>query len=444
LLPASIALLIARIPVAALQTKALNEILRPNGLQSDEPMSYRRAKQWVQAGYMLDLGRAVFPIKDAKLLPDAGNCTGCAKRAGNQPVVYEGVSPNVCTDPGCFAEKTAAHYVRVAAQALKAGIPVHEGEEADKLYRKIYMHGSDVVAGDTPLYTFERIQPGTGMAGYVKTHLSADQLPPVAGYIKQSNGVLMNLYSRAAVQQAFEARNICETLEARKERFQAEAKGGSDHDEDEDQGQDVQPQTSDAARAKELTEERVKLYRRLRPLTAGVMSITMWREMTKLLVRALPLPNDLIGDLYTFEAHNDDGICAFIDTAEYDQVQQILFDLVIGEHLGVASWAIDDHEESDGHKALKAMAAELSQEAREEVQVIEEAPEPTTQADDVAAVPEAAPATPGPRPKLQLRPKATDAETATATDGGPVIKVKKHRSVELLPAAAWPFPTAHR
>lgn len=49
-----------------------------------------------------------------------------------------------------------------------------------------------------------------------------------------------------------------------------------------------------------------------------------------------------------------------------------------------------------------------------------------------------APAAQTQRPKLQLKSKPT---IAAAPADGPVIKVKKNRSAELAPAAAWPFPT---
>jgi hypothetical protein len=133
---------------------------------------------------MLDLGRADFPIKDAKLLADAGNCQGCMKLEGNQPEVYEGVHPNVCTEPDCFAEKTAMYYLQLAAQARKVGIPVFEGEDATKQYGEIHRASSEYVAPETGLYAFERISASARMHGTVITRLPADKRPPVVAYIR--------------------------------------------------------------------------------------------------------------------------------------------------------------------------------------------------------------------------------------------------------------------
>src|SRR5471032_2910342 len=98
---ASLALLIARIPVPALQVKATKEILFPRGGDTPQALSYRQAADVLQERFMLDLTKATFPIKDAKLLAAAGACAQCHKRAGNQPEVFKDVNADTCTDPDC-------------------------------------------------------------------------------------------------------------------------------------------------------------------------------------------------------------------------------------------------------------------------------------------------------------------------------------------------------
>jgi ParB/RepB/Spo0J family partition protein len=429
-LPASTALLIARIPVPELQTKALNEVLRPNGLPGDEPMSVRRATKHIQDKYMLDLGRAVFPIKDAKLLADAGNCQGCMKRAGNQPEVYEGVHPNVCTDPDCFAEKTAAHYQRLANQARKAGIPVFEGEDAQKQYGDIYRAGSEYVAPETGLYTFERIAAGAGMHGTFSSRLAADKRPPVVAYIKEQGCVLMSLYKRADAQLALEANGICESAEAKETRVAAtQGQDNQQHDEQDDEAPLSPAKSTKEARAAELTTERLALYRNVRPSLAGELPLVVLRTLTSLVLRDHALPDDLLADLYPFGDRSDEGVRAYIDTADRGEVQQLLCDLIIGDDLHINPWNIEEEETSEGHMALHAMSVALQLESQSTQSSVENGEQATDAAEQLSA-----------RPVLKLKPRESADEKSTE---GPIIKVKKNRAV-LAPAAAWPFPTQNR
>lgn len=123
----SIAQLIARIPTHLLQIEALTDI-------TEEDMSYRQAKEYIQRRFMLDLATAPFEIKDAKLLEKAGACTNCIKRTGNQPELFDDVkSKDVCTDTTCFAEKKAAHITSTIAKAEANGDEVILKADAKKI-----------------------------------------------------------------------------------------------------------------------------------------------------------------------------------------------------------------------------------------------------------------------------------------------------------------------
>lgn len=127
----SIALLVARIPGAALQERATKDITQGtyNG-----PMSYREAANYVQNRYMLRLTDAPFPHGDVELVPGAGKCDDCPKRTGNSPELFPDVKhADVCTDPDCFAEKKAAWMLRQLAEAKTKGVPVISGEEAKRI-----------------------------------------------------------------------------------------------------------------------------------------------------------------------------------------------------------------------------------------------------------------------------------------------------------------------
>lgn len=143
-LNASTALLIARIPVKALQDRACKEITSPD--YRGEGMTYRRAAEHVQRHYMLRLSTARFPTDDAELVATAGACQKCPKRTGNQMAIFDDVdSADVCTDPECFAAKGTAHKNRLIAEAKAADQKVIEGKKAMEIRPSQY--SSDLAGG---------------------------------------------------------------------------------------------------------------------------------------------------------------------------------------------------------------------------------------------------------------------------------------------------------
>ncbi len=138
---ASIALLLARMPVEKLQKSALREIenggsWRPGGER--DPMTYRQAKDHVQDRYMLLLSEASFSSRSATLLPEAGACTKCPKRTGNQPDLFSDIqSTDVCTDPKCFADKELANVEQRFEKAEKAGQKIARGRRRSRIHRRL-------------------------------------------------------------------------------------------------------------------------------------------------------------------------------------------------------------------------------------------------------------------------------------------------------------------
>lgn len=140
-LDASRALLIARIPVPSLQQQAAKEIIREG--HYDGPMSARQAAAHVQQRYMLDLTKAPFSRDGHYVVTATGvagegrigliTCTDCPKRTGNDPEAYPGVSPDVCTDPTCYADKRAAALIEAADKARERGHKVIMGDAAKKI-----------------------------------------------------------------------------------------------------------------------------------------------------------------------------------------------------------------------------------------------------------------------------------------------------------------------
>lgn len=131
-LDASKALLLARVPTHKLQLRGLKEFVHQD--HQGDTMSARAAASWLRNNLMLRLETAVFDIKDAKLLPEAGACAQCPKRTGANPELFSDVdSADVCTDTTCFHDKVEAHTQQIIEKAKKRGQTVIDGDEAKKI-----------------------------------------------------------------------------------------------------------------------------------------------------------------------------------------------------------------------------------------------------------------------------------------------------------------------
>ena len=147
-LTASTAILIARIPIAALQIKATQAITE----HWQGVMPTRLAQSHIEQNYMLKLKDAPFKTGDATLCPAAGACATCPKRTGNAPELFADVAgADVCTDPECFATKRDAHVVRIRVAAEAKGQVVISGTAATKIKPSNYgqLQGGYVDLDDT-------------------------------------------------------------------------------------------------------------------------------------------------------------------------------------------------------------------------------------------------------------------------------------------------------
>lgn len=360
-IPASTALLIARIPVPALQIRALGEILKPPAWMGSEPMSYRQAVQHVQSTYMLDLKTTVFKVADAKLLVTAGACTTCPKRTGNQPEVFAGISADVCTDPDCFKEKRAAHFAATIVKANKQGIPVLEGSEGQNALPNSWDHNCELVTHTHSLYNFRRNAPATNNNGSPKDYLDEKSLPPVVKYVKREDGSLTPLYQRTAMQAALEAAGVCETENAHAARMAEQeaspsAQATKSANEKKRQAEAAARQALED-KATQETAYRVELYKRLRRRASAGFCLQSLRELTKLALQDHHLPDDLLGDEYDFKASSDAAVSEYIDHAGLAEVQLLLIDLLVGETLSVGYWDVQrDGHLDDNFQSVLAMA----------------------------------------------------------------------------------------
>jgi ParB/RepB/Spo0J family partition protein len=128
----SVAALIARVH-PKLQERALKRAMDrgPDG----GTKSYRTIRDDLVETFTLKLSDAIFDRNSPDLLPNAGACTTCAKRSGNDPDLFADVvsgdtrygftrgkrGEQICMDEVCFEEKKKAHLKREADKLAAKG-----------------------------------------------------------------------------------------------------------------------------------------------------------------------------------------------------------------------------------------------------------------------------------------------------------------------------------
>ena len=358
----STALLLARIPVPALQIKALGEISAPIYQGTGEPMPYRAALRHVQQNYMVDLTRALFRLTDATLLPLAGACTKCPKKSGNQPEVFGDIkSADVCTDPTCYAEKRLAHDALAIAAAGKGGIPVYEGEDGATRYRQNTNNKYTLfVKADAALWMFDRNAPATQNYGNATMFLEGGLLPEPAWYVQHDNGDLTPFYDKALIQKLLEDAGACESVEVHVARM-ADVRAMAEKKEaaaitPAKQAEVAKARAEEAAAEKQAEQDeryRVELYKRLRAKGANGFSLASLREFTKLALTTHELPDQAL--TYQFDTSTTESIHAYIDQAGLPDVQLLLVDMLLGDSLKHDGW-FDEDEFKNEQAAIHAMA----------------------------------------------------------------------------------------
>ena len=130
-----VAELVGRLP-NELQEKATDELLSKDqfGL-NPAPITFADARDLLLERYTLRLADAPFSTKDAELSPEAGACSTCPKRTGNQGVLFADVkSPDVGTDPNCYGEKKERTWKLRVVQAKEQGTEVLTKKEAKQVF----------------------------------------------------------------------------------------------------------------------------------------------------------------------------------------------------------------------------------------------------------------------------------------------------------------------
>lgn len=136
-LTATTALLVARAVPPALQDEALAALREElDDLDEGAPFPAEDVADLVERRYLTRLDRAPFSTEDSKLVADAGACTKCPKRSGNQPRLFsDETAADTCTDILCFRKKLAAHQERLASKVRASGGAVLTEQQSNTVFQ---------------------------------------------------------------------------------------------------------------------------------------------------------------------------------------------------------------------------------------------------------------------------------------------------------------------
>ncbi|WP_286899929.1 ParB/RepB/Spo0J family partition protein [Achromobacter sp. UBA2119] len=400
-LTASVALLVARIPVRELQLKALHEVVTGEAedyySRTDGPMSARQAAEHIQETYMLELKRAAFPIAQADLLPTAGSCTSCVKRTGAQPELFSDVeSADVCTDPSCFDQKKQAHVAKLAEAAKQAGQKVIQGKEAEKIFPGEHSYPRGYVKPDASSW-----EHSTGGKSYAE--VLGDDMPPTVMVENPHSGELIAMVPEKAIIKALADKGIKSSQDAHRERMKKEeAKSKLERDSRRGTLESIHAAVSERISAGETLKHEDLL------MIAQASMARLWNDLRPTVCR-----------LWGWDPKNHDEVRAGIDGLSAGQLALLLMEIAIAPELAVNSYSTNEptyliataeRYGVDPSAAKKALRAEAREKAKPKAQKIDKETAKKTATIGKQDQAEAAASTPTTRPE----PKKTAARSKKA------------------------------
>lgn len=409
-LTASVALLVARIPVRELQLKALHEVTtgETEEYYSDDegPMTARRAAEHIQENYMLELKRAVFPIAQADLVATAGPCTTCSKRTGAQPELFSDVeSADVCTDPTCFDQKKKAHIATLAEAAEQTGQKVIRGETAEKIFPHEHSSPRGYIKPDsTP---WQHITKGKTYA-----EILGDDMPRAVMIENPHSGELISMVPEKEVFKALADKGIKTSQEEHRERVKKEeAKSKLERNSRRATLDSIHEAVSQRISAGEILKHEDLL------MIAQASMARLWNDHRPTVCR-----------LWGWDHKKHDEVRAGVDGLSAGQLALLLMEIAIAPELAVNSYSTNEptylvataeRYGVDPSAAKKALRAEARENAKPKAQKVDkDAAKKTTTKDepDQADAAQSTPsATPAPKRAAVRTKKATPAPTADDT-----------------------------
>ncbi|MDR3480269.1 MAG: ParB/RepB/Spo0J family partition protein, partial [Burkholderiaceae bacterium] len=430
-LNASTALLVARIPVRALQLKATTEVGRAG---IDAPLSYRAAKEHIQNHYMLNLSEATFNIRETKLVKGAGPCVRCPKRTGAQPEIYPDVAEDTCTDPDCFESKRTAHNEKIEQAVAKKGLEILTGREAHA-----GIHKRGLISASSNIAQVARTVDKTKTNTSIIDVLPADKAPNIKAYFKWESGEMIPLYDKAELRTALEKAGICMT--AAQEKEAAEKANTELAKSNPKKAQAERTAAAERAarceRAKRETKYRVAVYDEIRKYLTQPEQIEA--AMRKIAQQAVA---DFGFDA-AFSARYPKGVGVlatvsekFVREADMSTLVGFTLDLMLGSDLTLEEYHMKNSNPTGLHKELEALAVECGVDLdliRKELAPaqVEKAATPAVKK-DIKAI------------KAVVAKKTKEAKTPEAESEYPADTPADNATPTLNPLAAnaaWPFPT---
>ncbi|MEI9999077.1 MAG: ParB/RepB/Spo0J family partition protein [Verrucomicrobiota bacterium] len=206
----AVALLLGRIPNPAVLAEAAERIMK--GDWHGRLLSVAEAQRFIFEQCMMQLKNAPFDTKDKALVPDAGPCSSCHKRTGNEKELFADVGrSDVCIDTVCFKAKCDAARERLLVQAKEAGKVVLSAQESAQLYP----HG-DRLSSEAAYVELDGpcpFTPGRTWARVVAKLPKAER-PPVAVAVDR-NGTLHYLIGRKEAGEAVRTLDLAAPVETR-------------------------------------------------------------------------------------------------------------------------------------------------------------------------------------------------------------------------------------
>jgi ParB/RepB/Spo0J family partition protein len=159
------------------------------------PLDYQDALAHLQRKVLLRLDQASWDLDDAGLVQEAGACTACPKRTGNQPMLFGADALDSCTDRSCWWQKATAAYDRKLAST--AARPATREE-----LKKVTLGGdySPWRARDAGLVELDEVCPGAPRKKSLRKLLGKDSPGAVLVQDPQT-GRTIELVERAAAEQ---------------------------------------------------------------------------------------------------------------------------------------------------------------------------------------------------------------------------------------------------
>lgn len=406
-LTASVALLVARIPVRELQLKALHEVTTGETEEyysdQDGPMSARRAAEHIQENYMLELKRAVFPIAQADLVAAAGPCTSCIKRTGAQPELYSDVeNADVCTDPTCFDQKKKTHIAKLAEAAEQTGQKVIRGEMAEKVFP--HEHSSPrgyIKPESTP---WQHITKGKTYA-----EILGDDMPPAVMIENPHSGELISMVSEREVFKALADKGIKTSQDEHRERVKKE----EDKNKLERDSRRMTLESIHAAVSERISAGETLQHEDLLMIAQASMA-RLWNDHRPTVCR-----------LWGWDHKKHEEVRAGVDGLSAGQLALLLMEIAIAPELAVNAYSANEptylvataeRYGVDPNIAKKALRAEAREKAKPKVQKVSKGAAKNTTAkgnpDQVGTADSTSDATPAPKKTAARTKKAAPAPAA--------------------------------